>query len=167
MKYSNFFITTLFLGFIAVTLPVTSHADESVSETSSLFNFQHKLALRNNVPAQYKLACMYEAGDGVKQDITQAEHWFSLASKGGMKAAEDRLVYLTVKKQGYDPAKYSSWLAGVKSDAEAGKGQAEFLLAQLYHEGLGVEKDLEKSLKYFKQVSLLGDANVHGDGSLS
>jgi len=166
MKYNNFFTALLLLGFLAVSIPVTSVAEESADETSSLFKFQHKLALRNNVPAQYKLACMYEAGDGVKQDVAQAEHWYGLASKGGMKAAEDRLVYLTVKKQGYDQAKHSSWLASVKADADAGKGQAMFLLAQLYHEGLGVEKDLDKSLKFFQQVSLLGDANVQNEMAL-
>ncbi len=166
MKYKNFFTSILLLGFIAVSLPVTSHAEEAASETSSLFKFQHKLALRDNVPAQYRLACMYEAGDGVKQDMAQAEHWYGLASKGGMKAAQDRLVYLTIKKQGYDPAIYSSWLASVESDANAGKGQAAFLLAQLYHQGLGVKKDLDESLRLFQQVSLLGDANVQNEMAL-
>ncbi|MDT8281425.1 MAG: hypothetical protein RQ982_01285, partial [Gammaproteobacteria bacterium] len=160
MKYSNFFTSLLLLGTIAVSLPVTSHAEESVGGTSVLFNFQYKLALRDNVPAQYKLAGMYEAGDGIKQDLAQAEHWYGVAAKAGMKAAQDRLVYLTIKKQGYDPAKHSSWLASVKSDANAGKGQSAFLLAQLYHQGLGVKKDLDESLRLFQQVSLLGDANV-------
>ena len=34
------------------------------------------------------------------------------------------------------------------------------MLAQLYHDGIGVKKDLEKSLELFKEIKSLGEANV-------
>lgn len=151
---------------MAFSFPVITQADEITYETSALFKFQQKLALKNNVNAQYKLGSMYEVGEGVRQDLAQAEYWYGLAQKAGKKAAKDRITYLTIKKQGYDPKKYSSWLASIKEDANNNKGEAKFLLAQLYHEGIGVKKDLAKSLQLFQQVSLLGDANVDGEMAL-
>jgi len=163
MKSNNSLVFAMFLTLMVFHLPVVAQAEQAAYETSSLFKFQQKLALKSNVRAQYKLASMYEVGEGTKKDLTKAVHWYDLAHKAGLKAAGDRIIYLTIKKQGYDQAKYASWLASVKVDAGANKGEAKFLMAQLYHEGIGVKKDLARSLQLFEQISLLGDANVDNE----
>jgi len=71
-----------------------------------------------------------------------------------------RNTYLITKEQGYDPAKNSDWLNSVKKDAGAHEAEAMFLLGQLYGEGIGVKKDLIRSLELLKQVRILGVANV-------
>jgi len=166
IKHLNHFTFVLLLGLTMFSLSADIRAEESTSQSSPLFKFQYKLAMKGNIRAQYKLACMYEVGKGVELNIEQAKHWYDMAYKDGMKSAGDRYTYLTVKEQGYDQTKHSAWVEGVKTDADARKGDAIFLLAQLYREGLGVKKDLNKAMELLEQVSLLGDADVEDEVAL-
>jgi len=163
MKYLKRLIFIILLSFI---LPASAYTLELTSQSGNVFKFQQKLAAKGNAGAQYKLGCMYEFGTGTKQDIDQAQHWYEQASIAGVKAASDRMTYLLVKQQGYDQVKYSDWLNSVKKDANESKGDAMFLLAQLYREGIGVGKDLNKSLEILDQVSLLGAADIENEVAL-
>ena len=118
------------------------------------------MANSGNVGAQYKLASMYESGDGVTASIEQAKHWYGRAADAGSKPAMHRKTYLITKEQGYDQAKNAVWLNSVKKEANARDADAMLLLGQLYSEGLGVKKDLLKSLELLEQVQMLGTANV-------
>jgi TPR repeat protein len=160
MKQSNIFTITLLLLISAMAFPVTARAEVLSSQSSNIFKFQQKLAMNGNVHAQYKLASMYEMGDGVSADIEQAKNWYERAAEAGSVPARQRSIYLSVKEQGYDPAKNAVWLNSVRTDADEHKGQAMFLLGQLYRDGIGVNKDLEKSLELLKEVRILGVANV-------
>ncbi len=163
MRHINRLILFISLCFI---LPAGVYAVDASSQANNVFNFQQKLANKGNARAQYKLATMYESGTGTEQDLEQAKHWYYKASSAGIKAANDRMTYLTIKQQGYDKAKNSAWLAGIQKDAKQSKGDAMFLLAQLYREGLGVKKDLNKSLGILDRVSLLGAADVDNEVAL-
>lgn len=44
-----------------------------------------------NPETQYKIAAIYEAGDGVEQDLDKAMHWYKEAASQGWQAAIDRL----------------------------------------------------------------------------
>lgn len=156
----------IFFIFLSLLLPINTYAGEVNGHSSNVFKFQEKLANKGNARAQYKLACMYENGVGIERDIKQAKHWYSMASDAGVKAASDRMTYLSIKQQGYDKARDAEWLDGIKKDAKTSKGDAMFLLAQLYREGIGVKKDLAKSLSILDQVSLLGAADVEDEVAL-
>ena len=157
MRYLNRFI--LFVS-LSIVFPVGVYAVEMTTQPSAVFKFQHKLATNGNARAQYKLGTMYECGKGIDLDIEKAKHWYGLAATAGIKAADDRLTYLTIKEQGYDQAKYSTWLDVIKKEAGRSEGDSMFVLAQLYLEGLGVNKDLNKALETLDKVSLLGAADV-------
>lgn len=154
----NRFILSLFLSIII--LPTSLHAEDLIDQSSNLFKFQYKLANKGNVNAQFKLALMYEEGEGITKDIDKAKHWYRSAAKGGSQPAERRENYLNIKEKGFDAAKDTKWLDGVVSDAEAHDAGAVYLLGQLYHEGIGVKKDLDKSLALFKEIKSLGEASV-------
>jgi hypothetical protein len=158
MKSSNYLSITFFLAFTTLTLPTGLQALE-IDQSSNIFKFQQKLAMNGNEHAQYKLASMYETGDGTEKDIEQAKHWFSVAAKAGFQPAIHRESYLMIKEQGYQ-AKDAAWLASVEADANNHDAEAVFLLSQLYHQGLGVKKDLNKSLELLVQIKILGLANV-------
>lgn len=160
MKRSKIFTITLLLALTSMLLPLNTQAEELASQSSNIFKFQQKLAMNGNVHAQYKLASMYENGDGVTASIDQAKLWYGRAAEAGSKPAMHRNTYLITKEQGYDPAKNSDWLSSVKKDANAHEAEAMFLLGQLYGEGIGVKKDLIRSLELLKQVRILGVANV-------
>lgn len=159
MKQANNFTIRLALAFTTLFFPLILQAFE-IDQSSNIFKFQQKLASSGSATAQYKLATMYEMGDGVTADIEQAKHWYGLASDAGLKTAGQRETYLEVKERGFDKTKHSVWLDSVQQDAEVRKAEAVFLLAQLYRQGLGVDKDLNKSLELFKQVTILGNANA-------
>lgn len=160
MKYPKICSATLLLAITSLAYPLTTQAEELVDQSSNIFKFQQKLAMNGNVHAQYRLASMYEMGDGVTANIEQAKHWYGRAAEAGSKPAMQRNTYLITKEQGYDPAKNADWLNSVKTDADAHNAEAMFLLGQLYGEGLGVKKDLERSLELLRQVQILGVANV-------
>lgn len=160
MKHAKIFSATLLLAIASLAYPLTTQAEELVDQSSNIFKFQQKLAMNGNVHAQYRLASMYEMGDGVTANIEQAKHWYGRAAEAGSKPAMHRNTYLITKEQGYDSAKNADWLNSVKTDANAHEAEAMFLLGQLYGEGLGVKKDLERSLELLRQVQILGVANV-------
>jgi TPR repeat protein len=163
MKLLNRYILFLTISFV---FPGTVYALDAASQSSNVFKFQQKLAAKNNARAQYKLATMYEMGIGIAPSIELAKHWYGQASAAGINAASDRLIYLSIKEQGYDQAKNSAWLEGIKKQAEKSNGDGLFLLAQLHREGLGVNKDLNKALDILDQVSLLGAADVEDERRL-
>lgn len=160
MKHSNFFSYFLLLALMAFAFPCTLQAEELINHSSNVFKFQQKLAMNGNVHAQYKLGTMYETGEGVETNIEQAKHWYGLAANAGSTSAQQRNTYLLIKEQGYDQAKNAEWLDGVITEANARKPEAVLLLGQLYREGLGVKKDLNKSLELLNQVKILGVGNV-------
>ena len=163
MGHLNRLILFILLSFL---LPSGVYAVDASSHSINVFNFQQKLANKGNARAQYKLATMYESGTGTEQDLEQAKQWYGKASSAGIKAADDRMTYLSIKQQGYDRKKHSDWLESIKKDAKESKGDAMFLLAQIYREGFGVKKDLNKALEILDQVSLLGAADVEDEMAL-
>ena len=160
MKPSSRFISTLLFFLCVAVFPINAAAEDLINYSSSIFKFQQRLADKGNVSAQYKLATMYERGDGVVASIDQAKHWYKRAASAGSKSAEYRGTYLEVKEQGYQQAKHGDWLNSVISDSNAHNGDAMLLHGQLYCEGLGVNKDLYKSLKLLQEVKILGVADV-------
>jgi len=163
MKHTKLYTITLLLVLTSMATPITAQAEALASQSSNIFKFQQKLAMNGNVLAQYKLASMYERGDGVTASIEQAKHWYGRAGEAGSKPAIHRSTYLEAKEQGYDPVKNADWLNSVKTDANAHKAEAMLLLGQLYSEGIGVKKDLVKSLELLNQVRILGVANVDNE----
>jgi len=160
MKYLNQAFCTLLLTVAIVIFPATLNAIELIDQSSNVFKFQQKLADNGNVHAQYKLASMYEVGDGVASSFDKALYWYERAAKSGLKKAEHRSTYLMVKELGFDKKLHSDWLSSVRADANNRKPDAMLLLGQLYRQGLGVKKNLNKSLDLLNQVNVLGEADV-------
>ncbi|MBE9564390.1 MAG: sel1 repeat family protein [Proteobacteria bacterium] len=149
------------LMFVGLSLfPLASHAADLIDQSSNVFKFQQKLASNGNVHAQYKLASMYEAGEGINQDIEQAKNWYERAAAAGSDSARQRATYLDVKQRGFDTGKDGAWLESVIADNREHKPEATLLLGQMYSEGIGVKKDLAAALKLLQEVMILGTADV-------
>ena len=163
MKYARRIILSFLLILVPAFFAASVSAMEAVNQSKNVFKFQQKLADKGNAGAQYKLATMYEAGLGTETNIELARQWYQQAADAGIKAASDRNIFLTVKAQGFKKAEHSAWLEGIKIDAENRKVEAMFLLGQLYHDGIGVKKDLNRSLALMTYVSSSGDVNVDNE----
>jgi TPR repeat protein len=145
---------------------VNAYALETINQSENVFRFQQKLAKKGNAYAQYKLATMYETGDGVEADINKAKQWYQQASAQGVKAASDRITYLVVEEQGFNKAEHMAWLEGVEAGAKKREVESMHMLGQLYHKGIGVKKNLEKSLALLTYVSSTGGGNVESEIAL-
>jgi flagellar biosynthesis GTPase FlhF len=125
--------------------------------SSNLFNFQVKLAKNGNAQSQTKVGEMLEAGNGVDKDLKKAHHWYELAAKSGYKPAQDRLMFLDIKTRGYNQAKDGDWLKSIKSQAAGQDRDSMLLLAQMYRQGVGVNKDFGAAKQLLNVLSVSGN----------
>ena len=158
MKKQQLLIPVLVL--LSALFPATTYALETIDHSSSVFKFQQKLATSGNAQAQYELGYLYETGEGVEADFEKALHWYERAASTGMRPAQQRHEYLMIKELGYDHKQHKKWLDSVIKDASEHKESALLLLGQLYHHGIGVKKDLAKSMDLLTEVASLGGAGV-------
>lgn len=138
----------------------------SLAATDSVFRFQSKMAQRGHVASQYALAYMYESGQGTEKDLALATDWYNRAAQQGFVPAKDRLVYIEILNNGFQPQQQQPWLLKLKQTADdynhQHQGESAFLLGQLYAAGLAVNKSLTMALKY---LHLAEAANVIGSDS--
>lgn len=155
----------LLLGLlIACSVSNLSTAD-SLAAADTVFRFQSKMAERGHVASQYALAYMYESGQGTDKDLALAADWYRRAAQQDFLPASDRLVYIDMLNNGYQPQQ-QQWLLKLKQTADdyshKHQGESAFLLGQLYAAGLAVNKSLSMALKY---LHLAEAANVIGSDS--
>ena len=92
--------------------------------------------------AQYKLGHIYRYGIGVKCDLDEAIKWYTLSADQQHAGSLIALARIYKDKQDYGLAlKYLNMC----DDSEA-----QFLLGTFYHQGLGVEPNLERACDYYK-----------------
>src|SRR5437870_2495520 len=88
---------------VAARLQAATQAHEQGRLTVARQAFE-RLA-RDGVPAaQYNLASMYEAGDGVDQDLRLARYWYGIAAKNGDIAAPAKVKQLDAQLGEPEPA---------------------------------------------------------------
>jgi len=152
MKKPYLFQSVLALGMIVPLFAGTPVLAGSVAE--SILKSRHLLADKGNVDAQYKLGSMYELGIGTEKNLAMASNFYAKAASKGSVKAKNRLRYLEVRKNGFDKQIHGGWLKQIKKDAKKGDSQAAMILGQLHSYGLGVEKDLDESIRMFNKANL-------------
>ena len=117
-----------------------------------LFNYQHKMAELGNAEAQFKLAEMYEQGQGVAADPKQARHWYEAAAAQGFQPALDHLERMKKNAATATPAAPAAPVAPVvqqpvatppKAPAKAATDDQES--ERLRQERAKLEQELAKS----------------------
>ncbi len=133
-------------------IPPTIPSENATAETSSEQYISIKIkAEGGDAESQFKLALMYQSGDGVPEDLDMAIVWFTKAAEQGQADAQCALgsIYLCVeKKRDLQKARY------LLSQA-AGKDVplAQFNLGMMYYDGTGVEKNNRIAVDYFKAAA--------------
>lgn len=128
----------------------------------------HKAADQGNAEAQFYIGKMYETGDGVPQDQSEANRWFTLAAQNGYLKAEkelkevndpkhDRLLGYEFYKGEFETLDYTKALYWLQKAAAEGDGNACFDLGQMYEKGLGVPQDIDKAKGWYTQGATRGD----------
>ncbi len=140
----------------SVFFSLSANSMELIDQSANLFAFQQKLAKKGNPVAQYRLGFMYERGIGIAKDKAKAASWYQEAANQGNKDARNRLVYMDIQRNGYQPEKQSAWLKKLQVDSANYQPEAMFLLAQLYAQGLAVKQNRDKALDILYRLSAEG-----------
>ena len=86
-------LTMMVLGLCLMGCGGSSSDDDSQRQTNAEkgFHFAKTLAEQGNASEQYKLALMYDDGQGVAEDDATAYVWYTIAAASGNPNAKERL----------------------------------------------------------------------------
>ena len=118
-----------------------------------------RAAERGNVPAQYKLATLYELGHGTPRDFAEAETWYERAASRGHVRAMHNLAVLSTSQNG----KSSNYLTAARWFTEAaayGLVDSQFNLGILCERGWGVARNMAGAYRWFAIAARQGDAKA-------
>lgn len=142
-------------AFIAVlySLAYTSVGASDFAETKAL-------ADQGVAYAQYNLGIMYEHGQGVPQDYTEAVNWYRRAADQGLADADSNLGLLYysgigVRKDEIKAAKL--W----RKAAEQGHARSQYSLGMAYSSGQSaIPQDYTEAVKWYRRAANLGFAHA-------
>ena len=111
------------------------------------------------VMAQYRLAKLYETGQGVPRDLAQSREWTAKAAEAGnVKAMHDLAVFFANGEGG--PLNYAGAVQWFRNAAEYGLVDSQFNLGVLYEEGMGVTANAGEALHWYAVAERMGDSGA-------
>ncbi len=152
-KFKRLSAVTIYLVTISFCLSV--FADPGLDEFNA-GNYQKAMQLwtdelqkrPDSAELNYNLATLFDKGLGIEADESiAAKHYLKAANKN-YAPAMFKLGVILAKQQDY-PAAADWWLKASTSELP----EAQYNLAKLYLDGLGVEKDLYKAKFWFRKAA--------------
>lgn len=106
--------------------------------------------------AQYRLAKLFERGEGLPPDIQQARQWTERAAAAGNRKAMHDLGVYYARGEGapLDEATAFRWF---RQAADLGVADSQFNLGVLYQQGRGTDADAGEALYWFSVAARSGD----------
>lgn len=122
--------------------------------------------------ALFDLAVMYDNGDGVERDTTQALKWYQEAAEQGLAKAQFNLAVLYFTGDGVvkDDGQAVKWF---RRSAEQGIVASQHNLGAFYEKGIGVKSDIASAIQWYRKAAdqglpesqyMLGTKYGLGDG---
>ncbi len=116
-------------------------------------------ASRGLVMAEYRLAKLYERGEGVPRDIAAARSWTEKAAIGGNRLAmHDLAVFYAEGDAG--PQSYAAAVEWFRAASDLGLVDSQYNLAVLYEQGLGLSQDKAEAAYWFEVAGRAGDQDA-------
>ncbi|HRP12151.1 MAG TPA: hypothetical protein PLK37_14070, partial [Terricaulis sp.] len=114
---------------------------------------------RGLVMAQYRMAKLYERGEGVTADLDTARQWTERAAAGGNRRAMHDLGVYFARGEGapLDEAAAFRWF---RQAAELGVADSQYNLGVLYQQGRGVNANPGEALFWFAVAARQGDQDA-------
>lgn len=131
-------------------IPITGQAVTQQSEPESK-RFEHlkTKAEKGDAEAQFNLGCMYDNGEGVEKNATEAAKWYRKAAEQGNAFGQCFLGWMYdndndegVEKNAAEAAKW------YRRAAEQGNAAGQSNLGWMYYRGEGVVKDCVEAYKW-------------------
>ena len=109
--------------------------------------------------AQYRLAKLYERGEGVPVDLNIARQWTERAAGSGNRRAMHDLGVYFARGEGAprDEAAAFRWF---RQAAELGVGDSQYNLGVLYQQGRGVNRSASEALFWYMVAARQGDQDA-------
>ncbi|MBK6705845.1 MAG: sel1 repeat family protein [Caulobacteraceae bacterium] len=109
--------------------------------------------------AQYRLAKLYERGEGVPADLTIARQWTERSAGAGNRRAMHDLGVYFARGEGapLDEAAAFRWF---RQAAELGVADSQYNLGVLYQQGRGVNASASEALFWFMVAARQGDQDA-------
>lgn len=128
----------------------------SAGRTQEGVTLLRRSADRGLAMAQYRLAKLYERGEGVPADLTQARQWTERAAAGGNRRAMHDLGVYFARGEGapLDEAAAFRWF---RQAAELGVADSQYNLGVLYQQGRGVGASASEAMFWFLVAARQGD----------
>ena len=163
-RYLTFgLLTILFTISLAVTAYAGQFEDADAAydrgDYATTVRLLKPIAEQGNAKAQYNLGIMYDKGQGVPKDDTEAGKWFRKAAEQGNAFAQVNLGFKYAKGQGVpkDDTEAVKWF---RKAAEQGIPKAQFNLGIMYEKGQGVPKDYAEAVKWHRRAAAQGHAKA-------
>ncbi|MBS0272382.1 MAG: sel1 repeat family protein [Proteobacteria bacterium] len=103
-------------------------------------------AIRGDFRAQYELGMMHKQGNGIPQNLVEAEKWFGMAARQNLAEAQYELGGL------YLPTNLEAAVGWIQMAADQNYVYAIAYLAEMHIHHYGVEKNFEKALQLIRRV---------------
>ncbi|MGE0595969.1 MAG: hypothetical protein AB7P07_06375 [Hyphomonadaceae bacterium] len=118
-----------------------------------------RAADRGLAMAQYRLAKLYERGEGVETDLVQARQWTERAAAAGNRRAMHDLGVYFARGEGapLDEAAAFRWF---RQAAELGVADSQYNLGVLYQQGRGVNASPAEAMFWFLVAARSGDEDA-------
>lgn len=116
-------------------------------------------AKRGNAEAQYHLGVMYDAGQGVPQNASNALRWYLNAAELGHKQAQYNAAVMYNEGRGtvLNTALALQWFSKA---AQQGFADAQFSLGVMYANGAAVQQDYAQAAQWYRKAAQQGDADA-------
>jgi localization factor PodJL len=131
----------------------------AAGQTQDGVGLLRRAADRGFAMAQYRLAKLYERGEGVPADLTQARQWTERAAAAGNRRAMHDLGVYFARGEGapLDEAAAFRWF---RQAAELGVADSQYNLGVLYQQGRGVNASAAEALFWFSVAARQGDQDA-------
>jgi localization factor PodJL len=122
-------------------------------------NLLKEAAGRGLVMAEYRLAKLYERGEGVPRDMAASRSWTEKAAIGGnVKAMHDLAVFYAEGDAG--PQSYAAAVEWFRQASDMGLVDSQYNLAVLYEQGLGLTQDKAEAAYWYEIAGRGGDQDA-------
>jgi TPR repeat protein len=118
-----------------------------------------RLAKNGSANAQYNLGAIYDNGDGVPEDDTEAAKWYHQAAEQGQINAQFNLGVMYENGEGVvkSATEAASWY---QKAADQGDYRSQYNLGVLYANGDGVTQSDSESYVWFNIAAKSGNKNL-------
>lgn len=145
---ANIYRNLLVINILLMLFPVIALAFEDDYIWQEIYSQTLPKAESGDAKEQYKLALMFEKGNGVKKSVAKAFRWYEKSAEQGHDKAIFKVGLSYLQGNGVKKS-YQKALKWFKTAGNKGNVRAFYYLGSMFAKGQGVEKNLNQSLEWY------------------